>query len=185
MVKALRIKGAPDYYITDTGDVYTRKYHYTQNPNNRFKKLKPSKRRDGYLYIWLYHGDKKISHLVHRLVAETFIPNPENKPQVNHKNGDKTNNRVQNLEWCTAKENMQHAFIVLHRKGSYLGKTGEKDCKSHIILQIKNAKQIAIFYGCGEASRETGINRGNINSCCNGRRKFAGGYEWKYIKVEK
>lgn len=77
--------------------------------------------RRGYLTVGVLDGDKK--ECVHRLVAKAFIPNPENKPEVNHKNGDKHDNRVENLEWVTHQENIQHAFRVL-----YPGSRKGRDC---------------------------------------------------------
>lgn len=71
--------------------------------------LKPSLTHTGYLHVNLYKDGKRITRNVHRLMAETFIPNPDNLPQVNHINGDKTDNRVENLEWCTAQHNISHA----------------------------------------------------------------------------
>lgn len=177
MSKAFQIKDFPNYYATDNGDIYSRNYLGT----GRIKKLLPNQDGSGYYYINLYKNNKRYNKHIHRLIAETFILNPENKPQVNHKNGIKTDNRVENLEWVTASENINHAYKVLGRKGVRLGKFG-KNCPMHtkIIQQIKNGKIISEYYGICEAERKTGIYFTNIWSCCKGIRKTAGGYSWKY-----
>ena len=100
MVRALAIKDFPDYYICDNGDVYSRKYHPIRNKNCRLKKLKPWISKFGYKIADLHQGNKKIHKPVHRLVGEAFIANPDNKSEINHKNGIKTDNRVENLEFC-------------------------------------------------------------------------------------
>ena len=176
-MKAFQIKDFPNYYITDTGDVYSRNYLRT----GRIKKLKPIKNK-GYFKIALYKNNKEMFFQVHRLVAEAFIPNPENKPQVNHKNGDKTDNRVQNLEWCSCKENIIHAYRVLGinkmHKTNWQKKGGHPKAKT--VLQIKDGAIVAEYYGTREAHRLTNINQGHIAACCRGERKSAGGYEWRY-----
>jgi hypothetical protein len=175
MSRALQIKDLPEYYVTDTGDVYSRNYRNT----GRIKKMTPVKRPDGYLRIML----KGKGYYVHCLVAEAFIPNPDNKSQVNHKNGDKTDNRAENLEWCTRSENVRHAYDVLHRKAPYQGKLGKKDPKARIVQQIdKHGNIIAEYYGIGEVERKLKISRSNISECCLGKRKTARGFEWKYKK---
>jgi hypothetical protein len=173
MSKAFQIKGFPEYYVTDTGDVYSR-------ISGRIIKLKPQK--SNYLLVCLFKNAKRHEKSIHRLVAKTFIPNPENKPQVNHKNGIKTDNRVENLEWCTASENQLHSVRVLGHKPvpPFKNKLG-KECllPVNIVLQIKNGKILATFYGLEEASRITGVWSQNIRKCCLGERNSAGGYQWK------
>lgn len=178
MVKALKIKDFPDYYITDNGDVYSRK-------TGRFIKLKQeTNKKTGYNYIQLCKDKKVFMKTVHRLVAEAFIPNPENKCDVNHINGVKTDNRVKNLEWTSRSENMKHSFNILGQKPTWRDKKGKDNPHSKIVLQIKNNTIIAAFYGGKEAQRNTGVPQSNIWKCCKGKRKTAGGYQWKY-KEEK
>lgn len=171
MTQSIQIKNFPEYYITNIGTVYSRFVSKYKNPKGRIRKLKLSKQRDGYLIV---DTGKKL--LVHRLVAQAFIPNPDNKPCINHKNGIKTDNRVENLEWCTYSENMQHSYDVLNHKHV----KGILHPFSKHVFQIKNGEIIAQFNGTNEAGRKTNINQSNISACCRGIRNTAGGYQWKY-----
>ena len=122
----------------------------------------------GYLMIGLW--DEKIKRfLVHRLVAEAFIPNPDNLPQVNHRDENKTNNSVDNLEWCDCKYNINYGTCI-QRSKSKRGKP--------VICVEKGI----LYQSAHEASRQTGISRGNICNCCRGGcgYKTTGGYHWRF-----
>lgn len=135
--------------------------------------MKVSYKSNGYLTVYLYDRHSTC----HRTVAEAFIPNPENKPQVNHINGDKTDNRVENLEWCTNGENQIHAYKIGIKKRKY----GKDNINSKITIQYDlQMNEIARFASVGEASRITGISNSNIARCCRNKLKTAGGYIWKY-----
>lgn len=112
MSKAVPIHNFPGYYITDSGDVYSRKTY--NNRNGRISKLKPIKTKNGYLRVCLWEEGRQSMALIHRLVAGAFIKNPANYQEVNHKNGIKSDNRANNLEWITHQENIKHAYNVLN-----------------------------------------------------------------------
>ena len=140
------------------------------------KILKQQIFRNGYCAVHLSKNNIKKMYSVHRLVAQEFIPTPQTseKLEVNHKDGDKTNNNIDNLEWITHKKNMQHSQNIL---GYNVPKP---------VMQIKDNKVIAIFSNKTEASKKTGVCEVGIRYCCHRRKhcRTAGGYEWQYVKPD-
>jgi hypothetical protein len=125
----------------------------------------------GYNRVTLCKDGKTKKFFVHRLVAQHFLPNPNNLPQVNHKDENKSNNRVDNLEWCTAKENCNY--------GKRNEKILHKRCKQ--IVQIsKLLNKINFYNSAKDAEKQTGVQHQDIAKCCKGKRKTAGGFIWKY-----
>lgn len=134
--------------------------------------LKGIKDVKGYLLVNLYKNSIVSTKKIHRLVAQAFIPNPENKPQVNHIDENKTNNMVSNLEWSTSKENNNH--------GTRIDRMAKTQSIPLIATNLKTGKSTE-FYGVSECARQLNLNRGNITSVLKGRRNQTGGYTFKYL----
>lgn len=129
--------------------------------------LKGRKDSKGYLMANLSKNSIVSNKTIHRLVAQAFIPNPENKPDINHIDEDKTNNNVNNLEWSTRKENCNH------------GTRNERISIPIIATNLKTGESRE-FYGTNECARRLGLYQQNITSVLKGRRKHTGGYTFKY-----
>ena len=168
------------YQASNFGQILSLNYRGT----GKSKLLKTSKDKDGYFRVGFRKDGKYKNFLVHRLVAETFISNPDNLPQVNHKDENKENNFVGtpendykdgNLEWCT------------HEYNSNYGTRNERTAKAN--TNGKKSKKVLQFTLTGDFIREwestrecerKGYNHTNIVSCCNGKQKKHKGYIWKY-----
>lgn len=139
--------------------------------NKKSKKiLRGTLKKNGYIEYELYIDGIGIFILGHRIIAQTFLPNPCNYPQVNHKNGDKKDNRIENLEWCDSSYNNSHA---------YKNNLNSNDSIKVPICQLDKAfNLVAIYQSISEAKEETGI--ANINKVLAGERQTAGGYYWQY-----
>lgn len=136
----------------------------------------------GYFRVTLIKNRKRTNHLVHRLVADAFIPNPENKEAVNHIDGCKTNNRVDNLEWVTKGENTRHA-IKIGLRSAYVprGVNRPKRYRSRKVYQYdKDGNLIKEWNGAVDAANDLGLNPNCIYRCCAGKRATHGGFGWKY-----
>ena len=165
------------YYVSNLGRVKS----FRQNKNGRI--LKAGKDSKGYVQVLLC--DKKSNNkkrfMVHRLVAEAFIPNPDNKPQVNHKDGHRSNNNLDNLEWVTQSENMRHSIDVLGKKPPALGKFGEKAPYHRPVLQYTKGNKFVRRWGSIiEAARFYNDKSASIWKCLNGMTKTSRGFIWKY-----
>lgn len=174
------------YQVSNLGNVKSLNFRNT----NKEGLLKLGFDKDKYLRVSLnINGFKKLFG-VHRLVATTFIPNPENKPQVNHIDGDKTNNNISNLEFCTAQYNTQHAFNIglkVAKKGKEhyaYGKKGKEHHSSKIIYQYTiQGDFIKKWNSLIDAYNELNINKSDISTCAKGKLKTAGGFKWFYTPL--
>lgn len=143
----------------------------------------PSLSDTGYFVTTLYKNNLGSKKKIHRLKAIAFIPNPENKPFINHIDGVKTNNEISNLEWCTQKENIQHARNTGLMKESCSGKFGKDHHRSVPVIQLNLDDSFVCEHdGFLCAERSTKIKRANIGKVCQGKRITAGGYKWMYKK---
>lgn len=158
------------YQVSNLGNVKSLNYHQTRI----CKQLSQTKRPDGYFMVYLSQNGIKKHKQVHRLVAEAFLPNPQNKPEVNHIDGNKANNLIENLEWVTPSENVRHSF--------------DKKLNSHTksVLQfdmngkfIKKWDKISDYYDSVNKK-----DSGCISAVCNKKRKSAYGFIWKYAEGE-
>lgn len=139
------------------------------------KILKPTINRWGYYLVCLNNINRKWVS-VHRLVAQTFLPNPDNLPQVNHIDENKTNNCVDNLEWCSVQYNNTYGDRI---------KKAVKKTNKPVEQYTKDGQFVKEYPSAIEAERQTGISSANICTCCKGRLKTAGGYIWKYKNLIK
>ena len=135
---------------------------------NTEKILKPNIIKNGYCQVCLQKDGKRKYEKVHRLVAETFIPNTNNLPQVNHKDGNKQNNNANNLEWCSVSYNQLHNCYVLKHNIKQV----KQYSLDNVLLKIWDSVRLA--------SRKTNIKCSNIVACIQGKQKTCGGYIWKY-----
>ena len=149
------------YKVSPHGEIYSIK--------NR-SILSPCVNNKGYSMVILYKRAKPKHMLVHRIVALSYIPNVDNLPQVNHIDGNKRNNNITNLEWCSNGSNQIHRIYTL----------GQPVVTRKGVIQIKDGVVINSFSSGMEASRKTGICRNSISMCCIGKYNTAGGYQWKF-----
>ena len=133
--------------------------------------IKPWKSNRGYLDIKLSKDGFTKQFLIHRLVAEAFLPNPNNFPEINHKDEIKTNNNVENLEWCDHKYNSNYGTR---------NKRVSKATSKPVLQYFPNGTLFATYNSMREAEINTKIRKSHISECCNGKLKTAGGFIWRF-----
>ena len=155
------IKGYEGLYeVSDKGRVKSIGY-------GKEKILKPFRNKYGYLQIGLRKNREQKWYLVHRLVAQTFIPNPDNLPQVNHKDEDKENNSVHNLEWCDSKYNINYG-------------TRNDRCSKPVLQYTKYGGFVKEWKSATDVEMNLGYFQNNISYCCTGKQKSAYNFIWKF-----
>lgn len=156
------------YKITTEGVVISTNYRMT----GKEKELKAGTNRRGYKYVILCKNGKRKSHSVHRLVANAFIDNSLTKPCINHKNSIRTDNRIENLEFCTHKENTIHGYLFGNNNGKCEKPINQLDLQGNFIRSFKSTMDAEKYLGIKNANS-------NICKCLKRKYKYAYGYKWK------
>lgn len=164
------------YQVSNLGNIKSLDKKDSLGRKVKGKKMKPIKRKDGYLDITLHKDGKGKHFLLHRLIAEAFIENKNNSNEINHIDENKTNNKVENLEWCNRSYNINYGLANKSRRITLLNKRGKK-----IIQYDKSGNMIKIYPSLMQVVRELNLNRSHLSQACNGKRKTCGGYYWKYV----
>lgn len=158
------------YQVSNLGRVKSLKRYSNNNANTKDRLLKPSFNKKGYLRVVLCKNGIQYNKTIHRLVAEAFIPNPDNKPQVNHIDEDKTNNRISNLEWMTNKENRNHGTAI---KRMCITNSKAIICtKGDIKEKYASQKEFCLKYN---------LSSGHVSEVISGKRKTVGGWHIERI----
>jgi predicted O-linked N-acetylglucosamine transferase (SPINDLY family) len=165
------IPGFPGYYINSNGEVYSNRHH------NNLAKMVLKEDKDGYLEVGLYKNGKRYFRRVHRLVLEAFALNPNKLTQVNHKDGNKKNNNINNLEWCTCQDNLLHSFRVLHRAPSIT--TNRK-----VSLENKDTKEIRKFISVKECAKFLGMSYEHLLKLLNGTKDITKSRKLRSYNIE-
>jgi hypothetical protein len=175
------IKGFEGMYkISNFGNVKS-----TKRRGSKGGIVKPCIMTCGYLRLYLHKGNIRKHKLLHRLIADAFIPNPQNKPFVDHINTIRTDNRIENLRWSTCDENNNNPLSKIkasaHNAKTLKGMLGVLHPKSKSVYQFDLNGNLIRKYGSGlEAERCCQIFASNISAVCRGKQKTAGGYKWFY-----
>lgn len=174
------IENFDKYEISNYGNVRSKVIHRSKNenvpPRISYRYLKPSIKR-GYATVQISNNYYILTRLIHRLVAKAFIPNPNNLPQVNHKDEDTLNNCVDNLEWCTNEYNSNYGT-----RNERIGKTAKRNMKlAKPVLQYDlNGNLIKEWFSLEQITRETEFRKPNISKCCHEKSNTAYGFKWKF-----
>lgn len=165
------------YYIGEDFNIYRAKPHKNSKDKENYpRKLAEKFDKDGYPVVSLCNNGKAFQYRKHRLIAEAMIPNPNNFPEVNHKNGIKTDCSVENLEWVTHRENNLHALrtgLRIMKNNKLSKKVGQFDLKGNFIKEYPSANEV---------HRQTGYSQSHVSECCRGDKlKTYKGFVWKYI----
>ena len=159
------------YKVSNLGKILSLNYNHT----GRERLMNPSTDKDGYLKVHLSKNKETKDCYVHRLVAETFITNPENLPEVNHIDEDKTNNRVDNLEWKSHKDNCNHGT-----RNERAAKANTNGKLSKRVLQLSLTGDLIREWPSTMECERNGFHQGAVAACCQGKRKSHKGFRWMY-----
>lgn len=151
------------YQVSNEGRVKSLKF-------GKGKILKPQKNTKGYLQVQLWNGGKRVHKLVHRLVAEAFLPNPNNYKEVNHKDENPSNNHVENLEWCDRNYNNNYG-------------TRTEKCSRRVDQIDKVTGEVVRQWASTAECERNGYDHGAVAKCARGELKTFKGYVWKYVKI--